>query len=632
VRLPTGPEGKAALNSTSIAPELNVRLLAHLLRYVREHHGASAIERIRTESGIPDLEGHNRWVTLSQFETVLRGSRDLMRDDDEFVAACAFEIDKVSGPVRFLIGAVSPVEAYALGAKNMRLISTISAFELERRGNGRVLIRYRSQRPESRLMCLSRQAQIRALPTVWGLPHADIVEESCVARGDASCGYAVRLQQRIGWLSTAIVGVAGGVGGLALGATGVLHFGSVWGGSVLGFLGGMVVMLQRRARMNRAIADDINDAYLEASRDAVDARRALFGTATQGLKPGQAGNEEPLAHASALAVNGRGETLRSNGEFVPRSGSRLGSYEVLHLLGKGAMGAVFEAEHRWLRRRVALKILRAPAVEGACGERAVQRFLREGRAAAQVRHPHVVEVFDFGFEESLPFLVMELVDGGTLHQLLHRETKLSLSRTVELLLPILSALAELHAAGIVHRDIKPGNILLDDDSGRCPKPKLSDFGLSRLDDESPITQSDAIMGTPGYLAPELARSPATATDRSDQYAVGVILYECTTGDRPFPRGTLCGILLAAGSEELRAPSIVEPSLPAEFDVVVMRALAHEPERRFPSIDDLAAALLPFASQATAVRWRSEFVGSDARSRSEAGDRANAPERLHDRDA
>src|SRR5580692_5571203 len=165
-------------DSSSVAPELNLRLLVHLLRYVRDHFGQEAVERIRIESGILDLDAGNRWASLAQFERVLLVARSLMRNDAEFLAACAYELGKVSGPVRFLIGAISPIDAYELGAKNMRLVSTISVFEPERRGYGRVFIRYRSTRPESRLMCLSRQAQIEALPTLWGLSRAELVEES----------------------------------------------------------------------------------------------------------------------------------------------------------------------------------------------------------------------------------------------------------------------------------------------------------------------------------------------------------------------------------------------------------------------------------------------------------------------
>jgi serine/threonine protein kinase len=300
------------------------------------------------------------------------------------------------------------------------------------------------------------------------------------------------------------------------------------------------------------------------------------------------------------------EAPSRSGVFARCSGTKFGSYALVRLLGKGGTGAVYEAEHRWLRRRVALKILRAQSVAGACDERDVERFLREGRAAARVRHPHVVEVFDFGFDEGSPFLAMELVEGETMQRLLAREGSLSPSRAAELLLPILSALSELHAVGILHRDINPGNILLGGRNGRIPK--LSDFGLSRLDDGSaPATQTDVIVGTPGYVAPELAGGSASATDRSDQYAIGVILYECITGERPFQGRTFHESLRAAIYDEICPPSTCEPSVPRAFDDVVLRAMAREPERRFASIGELAEALLPFASEETSRRWRSEFV-------------------------
>ena len=259
-----------------MSADFSLRLLGHLLRYVRDHFGSAGIDQVRAESGVRDLEGGSGWVSVQQFEAILKAARDLMRSDDEFVAACAYELAKVSGPVRFLIGAFSPMDAYDLGAKHMRLISSISAFEPERRGYGRVFIRYRSSVVESRLMCLSRQAQIIALPTLWGLAKANIVEESCIARGDATCGYSVRVQENRRWLPVAVGGLAGGVGAAALSAVGALHVSTTWATPVLGVLTGVVIMLHRHARANRAIAEDINEAYLEAAREDVVARKALF--------------------------------------------------------------------------------------------------------------------------------------------------------------------------------------------------------------------------------------------------------------------------------------------------------------------------------------------------------------------
>jgi signal transduction histidine kinase len=261
--------------------DLNLRLLRHLTHYIRDHFGGLAVAQIADASRIPlaEFEEGNRWASVQQFETILAAARALMRDDDEFVRACAYGVGKVSGPMRLLIGAISPADAYELGARNMRLISTISAFEPERRGHGRIFLRYRSTRSESRLICLSRHAQIIALPTMWGLPPAEIVEESCIARGDEACGYLVRVHENRRWLPTAVGGLIGGAAAFALHVTGFVHTGTAWAVPLLGLLAGFSVSLQRYARANRAIADDINDAYLQTARDDANARRELFDLA-----------------------------------------------------------------------------------------------------------------------------------------------------------------------------------------------------------------------------------------------------------------------------------------------------------------------------------------------------------------
>jgi serine/threonine protein kinase len=307
------------------------------------------------------------------------------------------------------------------------------------------------------------------------------------------------------------------------------------------------------------------------------------------------------------------------------AGTIVNRYEILRCIGQGAMGVVYEAVHRSLGRRVALKVLHTHPADTADSRYAAERFVREGRAAAQVRHPHVVDVYDFGVHDGLPFLVMELVEGESLAELLRRATKLPVERAVETLLPVLSAVAELHAAGIVHRDIKPANILLAR-GGDCPK--LADFGVSRFDDGSPsITRSGTVIGTPEYMPPELLRANGPATERSDQYALGVTLYECVTGERPFRGATDYELMHAVVSAAVLLPSRHEPSVPSAFDEVVLRAMHRDAERRFGSVDELAESLLPFASDSVRARWRPEFVPSRVRLQWEAG--ASARRSLRD---
>jgi serine/threonine-protein kinase len=287
-------------------------------------------------------------------------------------------------------------------------------------------------------------------------------------------------------------------------------------------------------------------------------------------------------------------------------GSTMGRYEVVRPVGSGAGGVVYEAWDPLLSRRVALKVLRSATGSGAPAALAVARFQREARAAAQIRHPHVVPIFDVGMASGFPFLVMEFVEGETISQKLQREKKLSLECVAEMMLPILSAVAELHAAGIVHRDIKPANILLAGSDGA--NPRLADFGISRMDDGAPsLTNSGAILGSPGYLAPELICASQTASELTDQYALGVILYECATGQLPFGGRTTYERMHAAVTQAPDAPSSRISALPPPFDDLVLRALRRQPRERFASVDDLAQALLTFASPAVAARWRSEFT-------------------------
>jgi hypothetical protein len=323
-----------------------------------------------------------------------------------------------------------------------------------------------------------------------------------------------------------------------------------------------------------------------------------------------------------------------------RPGDHLGPYVLIRALGSGGMGVVFEACHQPLGRRVAIKVLHSETSAGATGAVERARFLREGRAAAQVRHPHVVEVFDFGVEQDVPFLVMELIEGETLADRIAREGALPLPQVAALLLPVLSAVSELHAARILHRDLKPANVLLARDRAGAVVPKVSDFGVSRMEDGSPaLTGSNVLVGTYAYLAAELLRGGQRATEKTDLYALAVTLYECATGQRPFAQASPYDLLHAIVYERVVPPSARNALLPEAFDAVVLRAMNRDPAARFGGAQELARALLPFAEPAVRARWESEFdaPGSGSRSAAAAAARAPAPAsaprpRLFGRDA
>ncbi|HEY8087633.1 MAG TPA: serine/threonine-protein kinase [Polyangiaceae bacterium] len=283
----------------------------------------------------------------------------------------------------------------------------------------------------------------------------------------------------------------------------------------------------------------------------------------------------------------------------------LGAYEVVRPIGHGGMGTVYEGFHRMLARRVAIKVL-SPNL-ALLGEGVVQeRFLREGRAAAMVDHPNVVGVYDLGVEDGTPYLVMELVEGETLAKRILRARRLSVAETTELMLGVVSAVAELHEVGILHRDLKPANILLaDGPAGVCPK--IADFGVSRTTDGAgSLTESGVLLGTVAYMAPEQAGACRTSTERSDQYSLGVVLYECLTGGKPFRGSSPFDLVTEITRGVILPPSARNHDVPQELDEVVLRAMSREPEARFPSVRALGEALLPFAEPAIAARWASDL--------------------------
>jgi serine/threonine protein kinase len=294
---------------------------------------------------------------------------------------------------------------------------------------------------------------------------------------------------------------------------------------------------------------------------------------------------------------------------------QLRQYEMLREIGRGGMASVHEAMHVELGRRVAIKTI---LPEVAKDERSVARFVREAKAACIVRHPHVVEIFDFGTVEGIPFLVMELLEGETLRALLVREKALAVEAAIALLLPVAAAVAHAHRLGIVHRDLKPANVFLTQGIGNRPWAKVLDFGISkRLDSalhtswREGITSAESMVGTLAYMAPELVQDASSASAASDQYALGVVLYESLTGRLPFfgpsPYQLMHNVLHAP----VPAPSALQTSLPQELDAIVLRALERNPDRRYPSVQALATQLLAFAGRDVCIVWKSILASESA---------------------
>jgi serine/threonine-protein kinase len=267
-------------------------------------------------------------------------------------------------------------------------------------------------------------------------------------------------------------------------------------------------------------------------------------------------------------------------------------YTRLHRIATGGMGEVWLAHDEVLHRDVAVKYLKR---EYADDEGARTRFLHEARNAAGLQHPGIATVYDFGeseLKDDVPFLVMEYVDGQTLSDLLAGGRRLDPERAREIVAQAASALAEAHAAGVVHRDIKPGNIMITADG----TVKITDFGIARAADGMTLTETGQILGTPSYISPEQAQGQP-ATTASDVYALGVVLFECLTGRRPFHADTPVAIALAHVREPV--PDLPE-DVPESLAAVVRRALAKHPEERYPEAGAFADALATTGPQDTLV--------------------------------
>ncbi len=269
-----------------------------------------------------------------------------------------------------------------------------------------------------------------------------------------------------------------------------------------------------------------------------------------------------------------------------------GKFRVERVVGRGGMGVVIEATNLQLDQKVALKLL----ASGAEDPVAVERFSNEARAAARLRSEHVARVYDVG-KDTLhgPFIVMELLEGKTLADTI-QQGRVALHRAVEYVIDACEGLAEAHARGIVHRDVKPANLFLVTGADGRPSIKLLDFGIATMrskDRERDAKSSHGSTGTPAYLAPEQLRAAQPVDHRADVWALGCVLYELLVGERPF-RATRFTELVTKILEEPPHPLPPELELPEALTAVIERCLQKDREKRFTSTGELALALLPFA--------------------------------------
>ncbi len=275
-----------------------------------------------------------------------------------------------------------------------------------------------------------------------------------------------------------------------------------------------------------------------------------------------------------------------------------GRYLIVRKLGEGGMGAVYEAKHQLTGRKLAIKCLHPQFLSN---REVVERFHREAQAATAVGNEHIIEVTDMGtFDDNSPFIVLEFLDGIEFADLLDKEPAMPVSRVVHIVTQVCDALRNAHAQGIVHRDLKPENIYLIKRGNDSDFVKVLDFGISKMKESaeevgSGLTKTGMALGTPYYMAPEQAQGLRDVDHRTDIYAIGVILFQALTGRLPFDADTYPLLMVKILTEPVVPLRTYREDIPAALDQIVTRAMAKDRNVRFASVEELAAALRPFAT-------------------------------------
>ncbi|MGY4103343.1 protein kinase domain-containing protein [Nocardia sp. R16R-3T] len=282
-----------------------------------------------------------------------------------------------------------------------------------------------------------------------------------------------------------------------------------------------------------------------------------------------------------------------------RVGSRFGPYELRSLLGKGGMGEVYEAYDTVKDRVVAVKLLSEELVRDPAYQ---VRFRRESQAAARLAEPHIIPIHDWGVIDSVLFIDMRLVPGTDLREILRDQGPMSAERAIGIIEQIAAALDAAHTDGLVHRDVKPANILVTE----ADFAYLVDFGIAHTEGDTAMTQAGTAIGSHTYMAPERFDS-GPVTGRADVYSLACVLHECLTGATPFPAGSMSALIRSHLSEPPPRPSVQRPGIPASLDEVIARGMAKEAADRFPTASDLARAARAALGAAPAANYPTLIV-------------------------
>ena len=332
-------------------------------------------------------------------------------------------------------------------------------------------------------------------------------------------------------------------------------------------------------------------------------------------KPGQTVVDEMAGFADSEAGSSPNAVSAANAAGIFAEGSRFGAYVVGPCIGHGETGRIYRAEHEAIPIELALKVFTDESSRSAVGR---NRFLREARRAATIRHPSVVSIFDVGVQDGVPYLVTERLQGEDLDAVLRSRGAIDERTLVDLMVPLVAGLCALHDAGIVHGDLETANIFLASRTGREREPKLLDCGISRALGGDKLRRASGtrgiLRGSPLYLSPEAA-SGGEVTALSDQYSLGVVMYECAVGANPFVAdGAAESVrrILQAEYLPLSSQEATQEGRPSDALVrLIEKAMSPDPEQRYPDLKALGRDLLLLASERTRMTWRLSFGDSGA---------------------
>lgn len=537
--------------------ELRSTLLRPYLARLRAERGEPAVRALIANAGIPRhvLEEDLGWISVGSARRALAALESALGEAEMSRWGSWFVNPEVLGAyVRLLRVCNSPLDAYQYLAGNTAETNRVGSYETTALGRGRLQMVYKPRLDvdtdqTDRRLCRARIAELASIPLVWGLPEAQVQSSTCLADGDACCTYAVRWQTPSRSPKVTLGALAGA---LACGAA-VIPSGSITAIVLSTLVGGGL--------------------------------GAGAGALAAGLGEERAARVFEKHRIAALerGLDVRGNQKTGSADLVNSVLS--GKYRILRRVGSGGIGSVYAAEHLALGHEVAIKVLRGAAAADAAE---VARLRREAMVQVSLEHPSVVRTLDLDqMPDGSIYVVMELLHGESLAERLRRAGPLLPEQAVPMFVQVCGALEAAHRRGVVHRDLKPGNVFLCSDG----QVKVLDFGMSKIASAEKLTEEGYTLGTPEYMSPEqCVGGPVDA--RSDLYTFGVLMYEALTGGLPFLTRDRRE-LMQLHQRELATPMGLrhpELGIPTELDDVVLTCLAKRPDHRPQSASDLAKHL------------------------------------------